>query len=88
MITPATKAIGNDRNPATRAAASAASTRLVMVRTWSCTIGAMRMAAMPASADPRAQLAVATQSGDSPTLDAARWFSATAVVDRPKRVYW
>ncbi len=54
--------------------------------TWSCTIGAIRIAAAPASADPSAQLTVAIQSGDRPTADAARWFSATAVVAMPNRV--
>ena len=57
------KATGNDRNPATSAAAMAASTRLVIVATWSSTIGAMRMAAMPARAEPIAQLAVGDEIG-------------------------
>ena len=49
-----------------------------MVCTWSCTIGAMRIDAMAASAEPSAQLRVAIRSGESPTVEAARWFSATA----------
>ena len=86
MSMPATNAIGNERKPATSAAAIAASTRLVIVATCSCTIGAIRIAATPASAEPSAQLAVAIQSGDRPTDDAARWFSATAVVAMPNFV--
>ena len=78
--------MGNDRNPATSAVASAANTRLVIVATWSWTIGAIRIAAAPASAEPSAQLTVAIQSGDSPTAEAARWFSATAVVAMPNFV--
>ena len=65
----------------------AASTRLVIVTTWSWTIGAIKIAAMPASAEPMAQLAAAIRSGESPRLAAARWFSATALVARPNRVY-
>ena len=86
MSMPAAKATGNDRKLATSAVASAASTRFVIVATCSCTMGAMRMAAAPASAEPSAQLAVAIQSGERPTADAARWFSATAVVAMPNFV--
>ena len=86
MSIPAAKAIGNDRKLATSAVASAASTRFVMLATCSCTIGAMRIAAAPASAEPSAQLTVAIQSGERPTDDAARWFSATAVVAMPNFV--
>ena len=86
MSMPAAKATGNERKLATSAVARAASTRFVIVATWSCTIGAIRIAAAPASADPSAQLTVAIQSGDRPTADAARWFSATAVVAMPNRV--
>ena len=81
IATPAAKAIGNDRKLATRAAAIAASTRFVIVETCNVTIGDTRIAARPASPDPSAQLTVAMRSGDSPTDDAARWFSATAEVD-------
>ena len=56
---------------ATSAVASAASTRFVIVATCSCTIGAIRIAATPASADPSAQFTVAIQSGDRPMADAA-----------------
>jgi hypothetical protein len=83
---PPAKATGNDRKLATSAVASAAMTRLVIVVTCSCTIGAIRMAATPASADPRAQFTVASQSGDKPMEDAALSFSATAEVAIPKRV--
>ncbi len=86
MSMPPANAIGNDRNPATSAVANAASTRLVIVATCSCTMGAMRIAATPASAEPRAQLMVARKSGDKPMEDAARWFSATAVVASPNFV--
>ncbi len=78
--------MGNEWKRATRAAAMAASTRFVIVCTWSCTIGAIRIEAIPARAEPRAQLRVAIRSGDRPTADAARWFSATAVVAIPNRV--
>ncbi len=83
---PAAKATGNDRKPATSAVANAASTRLVIVATCSCTMGAIRIAATPASAEPRAQLIVATKSVDNPTEAAARWFSATAEVASPNLV--
>ena len=56
---------------------------LVIVDIWSDTIGAIRMPATAASAEPSDQLAAASRSGESPTLDAARWFSATAVVAMP-----
>ena len=84
---PAAKAMGNDRKPATSAVANAASTRLVIVATCSCTMGAIRIAATPASAEPRAQLMVARKSGDKPMDDAARWFSAMAEVASPNFVY-
>ena len=76
--------MGNELKRAIKAPARAASTRLVIVWTCSCTIGAIRMEAIAASADPSAQLRVAMRSGDSPTEEAARWFSATAVVAKPK----
>jgi hypothetical protein len=53
---------------------------------WSVTIGAIRIAARPASPQPSAQLRAAIVSGDHPSEAAARWFSATAVVPSPKRV--
>ena len=83
---PASSAIGNDRNPATSAAAVAAISRLV--RTCGCrvTIGTMRIAAKPAKAQPSAQFSVATTSGDQPSDAAARSFSATAEVPRPNFV--
>ena len=64
----------------------AARTTFVMTATWSDTIGAIRMPATPASAEPNAQLSAAIRSGDRPTDAAARWFSATAVVAMPNRV--
>src|SRR5258706_11827050 len=87
MTTPTASATGNDRNPATSAAAVAASTRLVMTVGWSVAIGAIRIAARPASPHPSAQFTAATASGDHPSEAAARWFSATAVVPRPKSAY-
>ena len=83
---PPTSARGKLRKPATRAAASAARTMLVMTATWSDTIGAIKMPATPANADPSAQLSAAIRSGDRPTDAAARWFSATAVVAMPNFV--
>ena len=72
IATEATKAMGNERNDATSAAAKAASTRLVSTVTWRVTIGVIRMAASPASADPKDQLTVAMTSGDHPRDAAAR----------------
>ena len=86
IATPAAKAIGNDRKLATSAAAIAASTRLVIVDTCSVTIGETRIAAKPARPEPSDQLMRAMRSGDSPTVAAARWFSAAAVVARPNFV--
>ena len=65
---------------------SAARIRFVIAVTCSVTIGAMRIAARPASAEPSAQLSVAMRSGDQPSAAAARSFSATAVVARPNCV--
>src|ERR1700712_1071583 len=87
IASPAARAIGNERKLATSAAAIAASTRLVIVDTWSVTIGATRIAAKPARPEPSAQFSVAILSVERPMVDAARWFSATAVVDRPNFVY-
>src|SRR5215471_19317252 len=87
MATPAASAIGKDWKPATSAAAVAASTRFVITVGWSVAIGAIRIAARPASPQPSPQLIAAIVSGDQPSDAAARWFSATAVVPRPKRVY-
>ena len=86
MAMPAASAMGNERNSATSAAASAASTTLVIPCTDRVMIGETRMAASPASAEPRAQLTVATVSDDRPIDAAARWFSATAEVARPNVV--
>jgi hypothetical protein len=59
-----------------------------LVRTCGCrvTIGTIRIAATAASAQPSDQFAAAMTSGDQPSDAAARWFSATAEVPRPKRV--
>ncbi len=83
---PPTSASGKLRKPATSAAAIAARTTFVMTAIWSVTIGATKMPATPASAEPSAQLSAAIRSGDSPTDAAARWFSATAVVAMPNRL--
>src|SRR6266851_2013995 len=86
MSRPAASVAGNDEKPPTSAAASAASTRLVNAVTWRLMTGATRIPAAPASAQPSPQFAVAMRSGDQPSDAAARWFSATAVVARPKLV--
>ena len=86
IVMPAAKAIGNDVKFATNAAAVAARTRFVIAPGCRVTIGAIRIAATPASAEPSAQFAVAMRSGDCPSDAAARSFSATAVVARPNRV--
>src|SRR5450432_1489095 len=83
---PAIRAIGNERNRATSAVAIAARIRFGMTETWSVAIGAIRIAARPANAEPRIQLATAIRSGDQPIAAAARSFSATAEVAMPKRV--
>ena len=59
---------------------------LVITAICSETIGAIRMPATAASAEPSAQLSAAIRSGDRPTDAAARWFSATAVVAMPNWV--
>jgi hypothetical protein len=46
----------------------------------------MRIPAMAASAAPTVQVTVASTSGDQPSADAARSFSAAAVIARPSRV--
>ncbi len=79
--------MGKDRKLATSAAAIAASTTFVSTDTCNWISGVMRMAAIPANAEPSAQLVAAMKSGENPRLDAARWFSATAVVARPNFVY-
>ncbi len=86
MTMPAASAIGNERKHATSAAAVAARTRLVRTAGCSVTIGTIRIAARPAMPQPSAQLIAATRSGDQPSDAAARMFSATALVPRPKRV--
>ena len=87
MSRPAASVIGNDVKPPTSAAASAASTSVVNAATWRLMTGASRIPAAPASAQPSPQLAVAMRSGDQPSDEAARGFSATAVVARPKLVH-
>jgi hypothetical protein len=72
IATDAAKAMGNDSNDATSAAAKAARTRLVSTVTWRVTIGVIKMAASPASAEPSDQLTVAMTSGDQPSDAAAR----------------
>src|ERR1700761_9346775 len=73
--------------PATRAAAVAARTRLVRTAGCRVTIGTIRIAARPARPQPKAQLSVATVSGERPSAEAERSDSATAEVASPKRVY-
>src|SRR4051794_3200918 len=86
MARPATSAIGKEEKRATSAVARAARMRLVITDAWRVMIGAIRIAARPARAEPSAQLIVAMRSGDQPIDDAARSFSATAAVASPKRV--
>ncbi len=86
MPRPAANAIGNERKPATSAAAMAARTRFVSTAGCSVTIGTIRIAARPASPQPSVQLRTAMRSGDQPSEDAERSFSATAEVASPKRV--
>ncbi len=84
---PTTSAVGKERKPATRAAAVAASTRLVSTAGCRVTIGTIRIAASPARPQPSAQFSVAIVSGERPSAEAERSDSATAAVERPKRVY-
>ena len=84
---PAKSAIGNERNPATRATDVAARTRLVITVGCSVTVGAMKIANTPASPLPIAQLMRATRFGERPRDAATVSFSAAAVVLSPNRVY-
>src|ERR1700749_5228012 len=84
---PTISAVGKERNPATSAAAVAARTRLVRTAGCRVTIGTIRIAARPARPQPKAQLSVATVSGERPSAEAERSDSATAEVASPKRVY-
>ncbi|CAB4965702.1 unannotated protein [freshwater metagenome] len=86
MSRPAARARGNERKPATSAVAVAASTRPVITVGCRVTIGAIKIAARPASALPSAQLNTAMRLGLSPSDEATRSFSATALVDSPNLV--
>ena len=77
----------NDRNCVSSAAASAGTTSSTSVVGSSDTVGAISTPANPASTLPTAQFTDATTSGECARLAATTWFSATAVVARPKLVY-
>ena len=80
---PTAVAIGNDLKSAASAAASAASTRLVMAVTWSVMTGTTRIPPMQAMAEPSDQLSTAIRLGEMPTAAAERSLSDTASVWMP-----
>ena len=69
------------------AAASAGTISRLLVPGSSRMIGAARISAPPASIAASAQLIVPTGLGEMPSMEAAVWFSATARVTSPSRVY-
>ena len=83
---PRAASAGNDSNLPTRAAAMAGITSSVRVSTDMPVIGAIRIMPQAAMADPIAQVAAATMSGDQPMEAATCGFSATALVASPNRV--
>ena len=86
MATPAAKAIGKERNPATSAAAMAARTRFVIVRHLQ--LDDRRDEDRRHAGERRAQRPVGRRDAvrREARVLAARWFSATAVVAKPKRL--
>ena len=83
---PATAAIGNEANPATRATARAGRMNSVKLVGVSVVIVEKRTPKNPAITDARIQLAPARRSGDKPVRMAPFSFSADACVAQPMRV--
>src|SRR6202522_2824685 len=86
MANPATMVIGKDENRPTMAAARTGITISERFSLLRLVIGASRMAAMPPKAAPMAQFSSPMRLGETPSVAAAREFSATALVATPKVV--
>ena len=87
MSSAAPTAVSRPLKRATNAAAIAGTTSRLVSVAESLTIGAARITASAASTVAITQLPAAIHSVRMPMSNAPRWFSATARVARPNRVY-
>ena len=86
MSRPPASVSQNDRNDPTSAAAIPGTTSRARLVTLSPETLTIKIAATTASPDPSPQFAAATKSGEMPSIDGTRRFSATALVASPNRV--